>query len=328
MDDLDALRNVSQVAAAAFAPFIASADPSLLGLDSFAELQRPMNLAEIFEQPEYAKWRSLRASEDSRFVGLTMPRILMRLPYKDESSRVDRFRFAEDTSGRGIGGYLWGNAAYAFGAVLIRAFSQSGWLADIRGVRRDLEEGGLVTGLPVESFGTDRQGVAIKSCTDVVITDVQENHISELGFMPLCQCKGTDYAAFYSNASIQKPATYDEQYATANAKISAMLQYMLCVSRVAHYLKVMGREKVGSFMEAQDCESFLNEWLQKYTTHDEDAPQEIKARYPLREARAEVREQPGKPGSYYCVVRLQPHYQLDNMASTIAMTTELAPAEG
>lgn len=328
MDDLDAVRSISQVAAAAFTPFIASAHPSLFGLDSFTELQRPLDLTEIYEQPEFTKWRSLRQTEDSRFVGLTLPKILMRLPYEDRGLRADGFRFIEDVSSRGIDSYLWGNAAYAFGAVLIRAYSQSGWLADIRGVRQGADEGGLVAGLPVHSFGTDPRQVAIKSSTDVTITDAQENDLSNLGFLPLCDCSGTEYAAFYSTSSIQKPQVYDDQYATTNAKISTYLHYMLCVSRLAHYLKVIGREKVGSFMEASDCESFLNNWLRQYTTQDEDAPPEIRARYPLREAEVEIREQPGKPGSYYCAVRLQPHYQLDDVASAVTLTTELAPATG
>ncbi len=328
MSDLDALRSISQVAAAAFAPFVASAHPSLFGLDSFTELQRPLDLAAIYEQPEFTKWRSLRQIEDSRFIALTLPKILMRLPHDDSGSRADGFRFTEDVSSGGNSSYLWGNAAYAFGAVLIRAFAQSGWLADIRGVRQGVEEGGLVTDLPVHTFGTDPRHVAMKSSTDVTITDVQENDLSELGFIPLCHCKGTEHAAFYSNASIQKPQIYDDPYATANAKISTYLQYMLCVGRLAHYVKVIGREKVGSFMEASDCESFLNNWLQRYVTQDEDAPPEFQAQYPLREAQVELREQPGKPGCYYCVVRLQPHYQLDNMSSAVTLTTELTPPAG
>ena len=328
MDDLDALQNISQVAAASFAPFIASADSSLLGLDSFGELERPLNLQAIFEQPEFLKWRKLRQTEDARFVGLTLPQILMRLPYEDRGTRVDGFRFQEKLTAGRAKDYLWGNAAYAFGAVLIRAFNQSGWLADIRGVRPDRDEGGLVTGLPTQSFNTDSLGVVTKCSTDVMVTDFQEKELSELGFIPLCHCKDSEYSAFYSNVSIQKPAVYDEQTATANARISAMLQYMLCVSRLSHYLKVLGREKVGSFTEASDCEHFLNEWLQQYITQDDEAPLDVKAKYPLREAQVEVREQPGKPGSYYCVVHLQPHYQLDDMTTGIILSTELAPASG
>ncbi|MCA9174397.1 MAG: type VI secretion system contractile sheath large subunit [Planctomycetales bacterium] len=326
MDDLDALQSISQVAAAAFSPFIASAHPSLLGLDSFTELQRPMDLEAIIDQPEFVKWRRLRREADSRFVGLVLPRVLMRRPYT-QAAEPHGFVFREEVdTGGAPKNYLWGNAVYAFGAVLIRAFTQSGWLADIRGVRQDLDEGGIVTGLPTHSFGTDRAGVVTKTSTEVAITDEQENDLAELGMMPLCDCRDTEYSAFYSNPSVQKPELYDDPDVTKNAKISSMLHYMLCVSRIAHYIKVIGREKVGSFMEAGDCEAFLNDWIQKYVTQDDDASPEVKARYPLREAHVEVREHPGKPGTYACVVRMQPHYQLDDMSTSINLTTELAPA--
>jgi len=324
IDDLQALRHLSQVAAAAFAPFVAGVHPTMFGLDSFTELQRPMDLSAIFHQAEFTRWRSLRQTEDARFVGLVMPHILLRAPYDDRRKRVSGFRFKETTTSRDD--YLWGNAIYAFGAVLARAFAQSGWLADIRGVRQDLEEGGLVTGLPAVPYGTDRVHPATKFSTDVVISDTLEKDLAELGFISLCHCKYTEYAAFYSNPSIQDPKSYDREVATANARLSAMLQYILCVSRLAHYLKVMGRDKVGSFIESQDCESYLNTWLRKYITQDDEATSEMKARFPLRDASAQVRELPGKPGSYGCVIHLQPHYQLDGMVSAVRLTTELAPA--
>lgn len=326
IDDLDAVRSISQVAAASFAPFITAAHPSMFGLNSFTELQRPMDLAAIFQQPEFVKWRSLRATDDGRFVGMVLPRVLIRRPY-ETATLGGGFPFHEDVS-RGIDDHLWCNACYAFGAVLARAFAQSAWLADIRGVRRDLHEGGLVTGLPSHSFRTDSAGIALRSSTDVVVTDNLEKDLSELGFIPLADCKDTDYAAFYSNSSIQDPKKYQDEGATANARISSMLQYILCVSRLAHYLKVMGRDKVGSFIEPADCESYLNDWLQQYVTQDDDAPAEAKAKFPLREANAQVRELPGKPGSYGCVIHLQPHYQLDAMSTGVRLTTELAPASG
>jgi len=326
VDDLEALRYLSQVAAAAFSPFLTGVHPSMFGLNSFTELQRPMDLPAIFRQPEYVKWRAVRQTDDARFIGLVMPRILLRHPYDDRQSRVSGFRFREENTS--LNHYLWGNAVYAFGSVLARAFSQSGWLADIRGVRRDHEEGGLVTGLPVHSFGTNRQQPETKCSTEVMISDLLEKDLSELGFIPLCHCKDTEFAAFYSNASIQDPQVYDRELATANSRLSSMLQYILCVSRLAHYLKVMGRDKVGSFMEAYDCESYLNDWLQKYVTQDDDATSDMKAQFPLRDATAQVRELPGKPGSYGCVIRLQPHYQLDGMVSAITLTTELAPPSG
>ena len=322
--DLQALAQISEVAAAAFAPFIAAAHPSLLGLDSFAELQRAVNLEAVFEQPDFLKWQMLRKKEDSRFVGLVLPRVLMRVPYADNGSRVDSFRFHEETAAPDLAGYLWGNAVYAFGAVLLRAFTESGWLADIRGVRQDRDEAGLLSDLPTHWFGTDRAGLAGRSATEVPISEFMESELSELGFMPLCHCHDTECAAFYANSSIQKPRQYEEALATANARISAMLHYMLCVSRIAHYLKVLGREKIGTFADAGDCEHFLNDWLSRYVTHDDDATPETKARFPLREAEAQVREQPGRPGSYSCVILLQPHYQLDDIVSAIRLTTELA----
>lgn len=324
IDDLQAVRYLSQVAAAAFAPFVAGVHPTMFGLNSFTELQRPMDLDAIFRQQEYTRWRSLRQSEDARFVGLVMPRILLRAPYDDVRKRVSGFRFKEQATTRDD--YLWGNAVYAFGAVLARAFAQSGWPADIRGVRQDLDEGGLVTGLPAVPFGVDRKHPETKCSTDVIVSDTLEKDLAELGFISLCHCKYTEYSAFYSNPSIQDPQAYDRDIATANARLSAMLQYVLCVSRLAHYLKVMGRDKVGSFIESHDCEAYLNNWLQKYITQDDEATSDMKARFPLRDASAQVRELPGKPGSYGCVIHLQPHYQLDGMVSAVRLTTELAPA--
>lgn len=325
-DDVSALRMISQVAAAAFCPFVTGAAPSMLGLDEFAGLQRPVRLADIYEQPEFLKWRSLRQTEDSRFLALVMPRIVLRLPYRDDGSRQDGFRFHEDVMGADRSRYLWGNASYAMGAVLIRAFTESRWLADIRGVRQGEDVGGLVSGLPNCPYGTDTPGISDRCSTDVMITDMQDQELSDLGFIPLCHCPGTLHAAFYSNATVQKPVEYDEQYASTNARISSMLQYVLCVSRFAHYIKVLGREKIGSFAEPQDCESYLNEWLQRYITQDDDAPLDLKARYPLRDASAEVREQPGRPGSYACTIHLQPHYQLDGMVSAVKLSTELSSA--
>ncbi len=326
VDDVAALGAISQVAAAAFAPFVAGVHPSMFGLDQFAELEQPLHLAKTFDQLEYLKWKTLRQTEDARFVGLTLPRTLMRLPYKDDGVRVDGFRFHEEVSGPDRSAYLWGNAAYAFGAVVVRAFAETGWLAGIRGVERDVLGGGLAPGLPVHCFSTDRHGVAPKCSTDVVVTDFQEQELSELGFIPLCHCADTEFSAFYGNQSVQIPKRYDETAATVNARISAMLQYMLCVSRFAHYLKVAARDKIGSFTEADQCEGYLNHWLQQYVTSDSEASRAVKAVYPLREASVRVREHPGKPGSYLCVAHLWPHFELDDATTTLKVTTELSPA--
>lgn len=327
IDDIATLRSISQVAAAAFAPFVAAAHPAMFGLEDFSGLERSINLERVFSQNEYLPWRSFRQEEDSRFVGLVAPRVLWRLPYDDNNARVDGFRFEEDLAEPKGTRYLWGNAAYAFGAVLVRAFAESGWLADIRGVRRGFESGGLVTGLPVHSFATDKHNLIQKSSTDVVVTDMLEKTLSELGFVPLCHCKDTEFSAFYSNASVQKPKVYDRPAATANARISAMLQYMLCVSRFSHYLKVIARDKIGTFGEARDCESYLTNWLTRYVNPDASASTDVKARYPLREAKVLVRESRAAPGKYNCVIHLWPHYELDDLTASIRVRSELAPPE-
>jgi len=327
-DDMAILASLAQVAAAAFCPFITSVSPTMFGLDDFGGLEQRLDHAKTLDQIEYVKWNALRKTEDSRFVGLTLPRVLMRLPYEDDGTRVDRFCFREDVGGLDRGKYLWGSAAYAFGGVLTRAFAESGWLADTRGVQRDIEGGGLAVGLPVHSFRTDKTGVAIKFSTSVVVTDELERELSELGFVPLCDCKDTEYSAFYSNPSIQQPKKYDRPAATANAKMSAMLQYTLCVSRFAHYVKVLGRDKIGVFSEPAELERFLDGWIVTYVTTDEDASPQVRARFPLREARVEVKEQPGKPGAYQCIMHLAPHYELDELTATVRIATELAPPRG
>jgi type VI secretion system ImpC/EvpB family protein len=327
IDDLRTLIDISSVAAAAFAPFVTAAHPSLLHLGSFTELEKPLNLEKAFEQLEYLKWRSFRHTEDARFVGLVLPRVLMRLPYADEGLRVDGFRFREDAGEADRSRYLWGTAVYAFGGVLVRAFAGCGWLADIRGARADASGGGLVTGLPVPSFPTDKPGIAPRGPTDAAITDFQEKELAELGLTPLCRCPDTDLAAFYGYPSVQKPRKYDEPAATANARLSAQLQYLLCVSRFAHYLKVIGRDKIGAFAGPGDCEAYLNRWLTAYVASSDEADQETKAQFPLREAQVQVREHPDRPGSYVCVMHLRPHFQLDEMITTVRLVTELTPGQ-
>lgn len=332
-DDLDALSKIGSVAAAAFAPFISGVHPEFFGLDSFTELERSLDLVKIFEQVDYVKWRAMRRAEDSRFVGLTLPRILMRLPYGTPGAPRDAIGLREDVGGPDRSKYLWGNAAYAFGAVVIRSFVSSQWPADIRGVRTGVDSGGakiclddagLVSGLPVHSFSTDRAGVAIKCTTDVIVTDAQEKGIGELGFIPLCHCYDTAFSAFYGNQSIQKPATYDDAKASINARLSAMLQYILCVSRFAHYIKVLARDQIGSMKTPEDCEDFLRHWLQNYVTASENAGPEVKAKYPLREAKVQIREVPDAPGTYHCQVHLRPHYQLDQMFMSVKLSTKLS----
>ena len=324
-DDLAVLTRIAAVAAAAFAPFLAAAHPALLDLTSFRELDRPLNLARTFEQVEYLKWRALRQMEDARFVGLVLPRVLMRLPYGDDPGRVDGFRFREDVEGPDCDRYLWGNAVYAFGSVAMRAFHESGWLADIRGVPQDGRGGGLVTGLPVQPFATDGSRAAVKPSVEVEVTDLRDKELSEQGLISLCYCPDTEVAAFYGNQSVQQPKTYDRPAATANARLSAMIQYLLCVSRFAHYIKVIARDKIGAFAEPADCEEYLQRWLLQYTLPDDTTDLETKARFPLREAKVRIRAHPDKPGSYLCVVHLQPHFQLDQVVTAVRLATELAP---
>jgi type VI secretion system ImpC/EvpB family protein len=320
--DLSLLEKMSRVAAAAFSPFVAAAHPALLELTSFTTLERPPNLAATFAQPAFLKWRSLRQAPDARFVGLTLPKVLMRLPYRDGDGRVDRFRFHEDLTAPDRGGYLWGNAAYAFGAVLLRTFATTGWLADVRGVHLG-RVGGLVDGLHAHSFATDADGVVPKSLTEVALTDVLEKELDDHGLLPLCACPATGQAAFHSCPSIQRPADYDDPVATANARLSAGLAQMLCVSRFAHYLKVMARDWIGSSPTVAALQDDLQKWLLGYVNSSESASQEVKARYPLREAKVRIQEDLGRPGRLKCEIHLRPHFQPEQLVSSIKLFTSL-----
>jgi type VI secretion system protein ImpC len=319
--DLSFLEKMSQVAAAAHAPFISAASPQLFGFDSFTQLSEPRDLAKIFQRTEFAKWRSFRESEDSRYVALAMPHILMRLPYGMANVPVEAFDFEERVDGTDHGKYLWGNAAYALGTRMTDAFAKYHWCAAIRGV----EGGGLVQGLPVHTFKTDEGDVALKCPTEIAITDRREKELADLGLIPLVHCKNTDYAAFFSTQTANKPKLYDTDAANANARLSSQLQYILAVSRFAHYLKSIMRDKIGSFMTRKNAEDFLNRWISNYTLGDDEAGQEMKAKYPLREARVDVSEIPGKPGAYRAVVFLRPHYQLDELTVSLRLVANLPP---
>lgn len=325
VDDIATLRAVAQVAASAFAPFIAGVHPTMFGMESFEPFERAPNLTRIFDSQnlEYLPWRTLRHDDDARFVGLTMPRVLMRLPYEDQPRR-DGFIFREDVSKRS--NYLWGNAAFAFGGVLIRAFANCKWFADIRGVQRGMDEGGIVAGLPIHYFHTDKPGVAPKCSVEVMLTDDQEKELSELGFIPLCHCQDTEFEVFYANQSIQKPEKYDTVLATVNARMSAMLQYMLCSSRFAHYIKVIARDKVGLFSDAKALQTFLHNWLQQYVAGGTGISAEVKAKFPLRSAKVTVRDHPGKPGHFLTDVLLWPHFQLDELTASVKLVTEFPAA--
>lgn len=322
--DMALLEKISNVAAAAHAPFISAASAQLFNLDSFTDIGVPRDLAKIFDSLDYVKWRSFRESEDSRYVALTLPHILMRLPYGKETVPVEAFHFEEDVDGTDHSKYLWANAAYALGTRITDAFARHGWCVAIRGV----EGGGLVEGLPAHTFMTDEGDVALKCPTEIAITDRREKELSDLGLVPLVHCKGTDYAAFFGTQSCQKPKKYDTASANANARLSTQLQYIMATSRFAHYLKAMMRDKIGSFMSRGECESFLNRWINQYVVGSDEAGQEMKASHPLREARIDVSEVPGKPGVYRAVAFLRPHFQLDELTVSLRLVAELPPPAG
>jgi type VI secretion system protein ImpC len=292
----------------------------MMNLDSFTELSSPRDLAKIFDTTEYAKWKSFRSSDDARYVALTCPHILMRDPYGKATRPVDDFDYEEGVDGTDHNKYLWGNAAWALGARITESFAKYNWCATIRGV----EGGGKVEGLTVHNFTTDDGDIAMKCPTETAITDRREKELADLGFVPLVHCKNTDYAAFFSVQSCQKPKKYDTDAATANARLSTNLSYILAVSRFAHYLKAMMRDKIGSFMSRGQCEDFLNRWIQQYVI-DSSASAESKAAHPLSEARVDVLDVPGKPGAYRAVAFLKPHFQLEELTVSMRLVADLPP---
>jgi len=322
-EDVKILSSMAQVGAAAHAPFITGGSPSLMGMDSWQELSNPRALDKIFATPEYAAWKSLRASEDSRYLGITMPRFLSRLPYGAKTVPLEEFAFEEDTEGADHNKYTWSNAAYAMGVNITRAFKLYGWCARIRGT----ESGGIVEGLPVHSFPTDDGGVDMKCPTEIAIGDRREAELANNGFMPLVHYKNTDYAVFPGANSLQKPTEYDDPDATANAKLAARLPYLFATCRFAHYLKCMVRDKIGSFKEREDMESWLNKWISGFTC-DSKSAEDVKARYPLAEAKVQVLEVPGNPGYYTSKFYLRPHYQLEGLTVSLRLVSKLPSAKG
>ncbi len=319
-EDMYFVDQMSHIAAAAHAPFITAAAPQLFGIDSFTELGKPRDMGKVFDTVEYAKWKSFRESEDARYVGLALPRFLGRLPYNPIDGEVtEGFNFVEEVDGTNHDKYLWCNAAFAFAARLTTAFENYGWCAAIRGV----EGGGLVEDLPTHTFRTDDGEVALKCPTEISITDRREKELSDLGFIPLVHCKNTDYAAFFGAQSAQKAKKYDTDSANANASLSAQLQYMFAVSRIAHYMKAMMRDKIGSFASAANVQNYLQRWIDQYVTADDSASQETKAQFPLREASIEVSEVPGRPGVYRAVSFIRPHFQLDELSVSLRLVAEL-----
>ncbi|WP_027819413.1 type VI secretion system contractile sheath large subunit [Paraburkholderia bannensis] len=319
--DISLLEKLAAVAAAAHAPFISAAHAQLFDMASFTELGVPRDLSKVFETIDMARWREFRKSEDSRYVALTLPHVLMRRPYDPVSNPVEGMEFVEEVDGTDHSKYLWGNAAYALGQRITNAFAQHSWCAAIRGV----EGGGAVEKLPDHIFQTAAGDKAMKCPTEVAITDRREKELDALGFIALVHKKNEGQAVFFGGQTANRPTTYNTAEANANARISAMLPYVLAASRFAHYIKVIMRDKVGSFMTRDNVRAYLNTWIADYVLVNDNAPQEIKAQYPLREARIDVTEVPGKPGAYRATVFLRPHFQLEELTASIRLVASLPP---
>ncbi|HUX78913.1 MAG TPA: type VI secretion system contractile sheath large subunit [Alphaproteobacteria bacterium] len=317
--DMELATLISNTAACAHTPFIAAAAPALFNFDSFTELSGPRDLSKLFDGTDAIKWRSFRDTEDSRYFVLTLPHVLMRLPYGKETSPVEGFDYEESVDGTDNSKFCWGSSAYAMGQNITNAFALYKWTAAIRGV----EGGGLVADLPAFTFKTAEGDLAVKCPTEVAITDRREKELSDLGFIALCYCKDTDYAAFFSSQTTQKPKEYNENAANANSRISARLPYMLNASRFAHYIKAMMRDKIGSFFSRQEVSLFLNSWIAQYVLLSDVAPETVKASFPLREARIDVSDVPGKPGSYTAVVYLRPFFQLEELTASLRLVATL-----
>lgn len=322
--DVELLGSIAQVAAAAHAPFITGAAPTLMQMDSWQELTNPRDLTKIFSTPEYAAWRSLRESEDARYLGLAMPKFLARLPYGSKTDPVEEFDFEEDTDGSNAESYTWANSAYAMATNINRAFKEYGWCSRIRGV----ESGGAVEGLPVHTFPSTDGGVDMKCPTEIAISDRREAELAKNGFMPLIHKKNSDFAAFIGAQSLQKPAEYDDPDATANAELSARLPYLFASCRFAHYLKCIVRDKIGSFKERAEMEKWLSNWILQYVDGDPaNSSETTKAKKPLAAAEVVVEEVEGDPGYYTSKFYLRPHYQLEGLTVSLRLVSKLPSAK-
>ena len=323
--DVALLEQVAQISAASHAPFITGAAPTLMQMDSWQELSNPRDLTKIFQTPEYAAWRSLRESDDARYLGLAMPRFLARLPYGAKTEPVEEFDFEEDTEGSDHSKYTWANSAYAMATNINRAFKLYGWCSRIRGI----ESGGAVEGLPTHTFPTDDGGVDMKCPTEIAISDRREAELAKNGFMPLVHKKNSDFAAFIGAQSLQKPAEYDDPDATANANLAARLPYLFASCRFAHYLKCIVRDKVGSFKERADMQRWLQKWILQYVDGDPaHSSEDTKARKPLAAAEVVVEEVEGDPGYYTSKFFLRPHYQLEGLTVSLRLVSKLPSAKG
>ena len=325
-EDIDMLEKISGVCAAAHCPFISAADPALFGFEDWTDLTKPRDIEKIFMGKKYTKWNSFRNTDDSRYVTLVMPRVLARLPYGASTKPIEEFGYEEvelDASGEAKKtshrDYCWMNAAYVMGTNMTRASAETNWCTAIRG----MENGGKVDGLPVHNFLSDDGDLDAKCPTEIGITDRREAELSKEGFLPLCHYKNTDYSVFFGAQTCQRPLKYDRPEATANAAISARLPYIMAASRIAHFLKCIARDKIGSFLERKDMEDFLKRWIANYVLEDPSPSPEMKARYPLAEARITVEEIPGAPGSYNAVAMLRPWLQLEELTTSLRMVAKL-----
>jgi type VI secretion system protein ImpC len=323
--DVELLGEMAKIAAAAHAPLITGANPTLFQMDSWSELANPRDLTKIFQTPEYAAWTSLRESEDSKYVGLAMPRFLGRLPYGAKTDPVEAFAFEEDTDGSDHSKYGWVNAAYGMAVNINRSFKEYGWCSRIRGV----ESGGSVQNLPSHTFPTDDGGIDQKCPTEIAISDRREAELAKNGMMPLIHRKNTDVAAFIGAQSLHKPAEYDDPDATANANLAARLPYLFATCRFAHYLKCMVRDKVGSFRSRTDMQAWLQDWINNYVDFNADvSPEAEKARKPLAAAEVVVEEVEGNPGYYTSKFFLRPHYQLEGLSVSLRLVSKLPSEKG
>lgn len=316
-DDINMLRHLSGVCAASFCPFISAASPQLFSFDEWKDLSKPRDLEKIFEGPDYVKWRSFRESDDSRFVVLTMPRVMARLPYGSAYQQADGINY-EEFSGE-ASRFCWMNAAYVYGTTLTQAFQKYGWCTAIRGA----ESGGKVDNLPLYTYQTESGDIAYQCPTEVGITDRREAELSKLGMLPLCHYKNTDYAVWFGGQTVQKAKKYDSDAANDNAAISTRMPYVMATSRFAHYLKIIARDKIGSFMETKDVETWLNQWILNYANGNHNSNAEMKAKYPLSDARVEVKEVPGQPGVYQAVAWLRPWLQMEELTTSMRLVANI-----
>ncbi len=322
--DVELLGEMAKVAAAAHSPFITGASPTVMQMDSWQELANPRDLTKLFTTPEYAAWRSLRDSEDSKYLGLAMPRFLARIPYGAKTNPVEEFDFEEDTGAADHSKYTWANAAYAMARNINRSFKEYGWCSRIRGI----ESGGAVEGLPTHSFPTDDGGMDMKCPTEIAISDRREAELAKNGFMPLVHRKNSDFAAFIGAQSLHKPAEYDDPDATANANLAARLPYLFATCRFAHYLKCIVRDKIGSFKERAEVQRWLQDWIMNYVDGDPaHSSEDTKARRPLAAAEVEVTEDPANPGYYQSRFFLRPHYQLEGLTVSLRLVSKLPSAK-